>query len=158
MDTSGETPLSRRWPWKPLLAGLIVTVVLVVALRWGSRRQSAPHGTQNKAYAAKIWLHASDALRANTMMAGSVTYIDGEVQNRGALPISYLTARVRFVDPFGQLAQLAVRPIVDQDSGVLKPGEIRKFRLSFSHISALWNQAPPEMKPLKIYVLAPARH
>ncbi len=139
-----------------MLAGLIVTLALIALLRWGSRHQNSPQGRSDRAYAARIELRATDALRAETMMAGSVYYIDGKVRNRGPLPVSYLTARIRFLDPFGQLAQLSERPIVDHSSGVLQPGQTRAFRLGFSHISALWNQAPPAMQPAAIYV-QPAR-
>ncbi len=146
-----------RWPWKPLAVGVAITVAAVLALRWGSRQENTPSGKPDLAYAAHIELRATAALRAETMMAGSVYYIDGRIQNRGPLPISFLTARLQFFDPFGQIAQVANRPIVDAASGLLKPGESRSFRLGFSHISALWNQAPPAMRPVSIFVMPPAK-
>lgn len=152
MVSSASTPLPpspRRW--LPIVIGVVGTAVIiavaVVGWHWGSR----PAGRADPGYVPRVLAQATRVSQAQTMMAGSVIYVDGTVANTGTRTVTQANATLRFSDVYGQLAQLSRVSIVDANSGPLRPGQRRSFRLGFDHVSAQWNQAPPAVKITQVY-------
>jgi hypothetical protein len=150
----------------PALAGVGVVLVLIGILLLLSR------GNQNSTtesaglappdlYAAELSISNLKMSTADNFAGASVTYLDGQIENRGAHTFKSITMQVAFKDQVGQLIQKETLPLVlivahepYVDTGALsasplKPGEIREFRLAFEHISDLWNRNYPELRIIR---------
>lgn len=145
MALLGEAPAERRqFPWIPTVVGVVVVVVIVLVIVFDRQTASRQAGHPNPGYVSQVRVTPTRVLEAETMMAGSVIYVDGTVANLGSRPVTALSVRLRFKDPYGQLVQQEQTQVVSASSGLLPPGVTRSFRLGFDHVSAQWNQAPPE--------------
>jgi len=143
--------------WRPILIGVVLVVVVVgiaaLLLRSTPKPASGP-----PAYAGNVKLSDVKMSAAENFVGASVTYIDGTVTNTGNQTVIGATVHVTFRDSLGQIAQAEDVPLhVLQTGGPyedttllrvapLAPGQSRKFRLTFEHVSADWNQAYPELK------------
>lgn len=148
---STPQPPSGRRRWLPILIGAAVTVFIIVLAFASGRFASRPTGHTNPAYIPQVQARATQVSQADTMMAGSVIYVQGTIANRGKLPVTAAQATLRFVDPYGQLAQLSQVTLVGAQTGPLPAGQSRSFRVGFDHVSARWNQAPPAVKIISVY-------
>lgn len=138
---------TRRW-----VIGAAVTAAVVIALVFAGRRAAAPAGTADPNYAPNVGAVATGVSQAETMMAGSVIYVDGAVSNRGRRAVTQVLARLRFFDSLGQLVQTESSPLLAPAAGPLAPGQTRPFRLGFDHVSAQWNDAPPRIEIAQVFV------
>lgn len=148
---SSPPPPSRARRWLPILIGVAVTVLIIVLVSVGGRVASQPKGHLNPAYLGNVQATASAVSQAETMMAGSVIYVQGTITNRGHRAVTAAQATLRFVDPYGQLAQLSQATLVGPATGPLAAGQSRGFRVGFDHVSAQWNQAPPAVRITRVY-------
>lgn len=152
MTTEATTPAKREVPWRALSIGLGVTVVIVIAVVLASLYQPSPSGQAATSYAPQIEFGNLRVSAAETMMAGSVTYVDGSVRNKGDRTVTALTVTMTFHDVMGQIVQTEKTAIVTDKTGPLQPNSIRPFRVGFDHISAEWNQAVPNLAVSAVYV------
>jgi hypothetical protein len=149
--------------WRPVLVGVVLVVVVVGIIAWLSRAQpktaTAPHP-----YAAKVKLADLKMSAAENFVGASVTYLDGAVTNSGDKTVTHVTVHVTFKDSLGQAAQVEDIPLhvlqtggpypdaVDLNALPLAPGQSRKFRLTFEHVTADWNREYPELQVTDVSV------
>lgn len=146
-----EPPAPRAMPWLHLAIGAVVTALIVAVFAFHGHIAARPSGRLDPAYLHQVRASATRVLEADTMMAGSVIYVDGAVANLGPRAVTAVEVRLRFKDPYGQLVQEERSQVIGSASGPLPPGATRTFRLGFDHVSAQWNQAPPEIQVLSVF-------
>jgi len=149
--------------WRPILIGVVLVVVVVgliaLLLRSTPKPASGP-----PAYAASVKLSDVKMSVAQNFVGASVTYVDGNVSNTGGETVIGATVHVVFRDSLGQIVQAEDVPLMVLQTGgpyddtsslratPLAPGQNRRFRLSFEHVSADWNQAYPELQIVDVSV------
>lgn len=87
---------------------------------------------------------------ATNFLGETVTYLDGSVTNTGSKPVSRLDVELNFVDTLNQVVlRETAHPLANRPKP-LGPGESHAFRLTFDHMPADWNQAPPRVRPVYV--------
>jgi len=136
-----------------LLAGLVGGFVLQQhhavhpASAGGGRRALSD---QQKAYLASLVFADLRMSAAVNFLGDTVTYLDGNVTNTGAKMVRRLEVELNFVDTLNQVVlRETAHPLADRTSP-LQPGESQTFRVTFDHMPADWNQAPPTVKPVYV--------
>ena len=144
-----------------------VTIIAIVALALAvlvgifvlhqhnavSRRATAGErppalSAEQQAYLPLLVLSDLRMSAATNYLGDTVTYLDGSVANQGTKPVRRIEVELNFVDPFRQVVlRENARPLADR-SKPLGPGESCAFRVSFEHMPADWNQAPPNVRPV----------
>ncbi len=148
---AGEAAGRERFNWMPVIVGVAGTFLVLLVFLLGGKISSRPAGQLDNAYGAQVRAQATKVLSAQSMMAGSVIYVDGAVANQGPRTITLLRVRMRFHDLYGQLVQTENQDLVNATTGPLAPHASRTFRAGFDHISDMWNQAPPDLQLLQVY-------
>jgi hypothetical protein len=154
-------PQQRDSNWLPIVLGIGLVVVVVAGIAWLSRTQpktaSIPHP-----YISNLKLADLKMSAAENFVGASVTYLDGTVTNVGDRAVTHAVVRVTFKDSLGQVAQeeqVALRVLqpsgptldaVDLSMTPLSPGQSNKFRLTFEHVSASWNQEYPQVEVMDV--------
>jgi Protein of unknown function (DUF2393) len=155
----------RNWlPW--VVAGCVVLLVLgwmIFAGRQERTRQAAETALATPdAYASQLTLDHLQMSQAPNFAGGKITYIDGQVTNRGGKTVTGVQVAVTFKNDIGEppqrvpipLSLIRTRePYVDIEpvaAEPLKPGEMWEFRLIFDHITPNWNQQYPEIAATRV--------
>jgi hypothetical protein len=166
MDGLIQQPLLReerdtsRWMIVISMA-VIAAAVIAAALLFRDKPKTASGPPPYAAY-----LKFSDLKMSQTQnfVGTGVTYIDGTLTNNGDKTVTHATVRVTFRDPYGQVAQIEEVPIralqnvgpymdaVGLSASPLPPGQNKRFRLNFEHISTQWNQGYPELQIVDVTV------
>lgn len=114
------------------------------------------------AYAVSLPITREAMSESTNLAGGTVTYLDGQIANRGSRIVSGVTVQVLFRSFAHEVAQnetLAVRlirtrePYVDVEpisAAPLKPGDERDFRLIFDAVSPDWDGAYPELRIIHV--------
>ena len=155
---SPTTPDDSTGPWRAIIAGTAVVVVLVGLLVWlGSGKRSAPQTPSP--YAEQLQISGVKMAEAKNFVGGTVTYVDGKITNTGEKTVTSAIAEVIFRNSLGEVVQKEQIPvrvlvfqgpernILDLRSAPLKPGASADIRLTIEGtISADWNQGYPEVR------------
>ena len=148
-----ERDTSRRSIVIAIVVIVAIAAIVAVALRQRPKVQPPP-----PAYAANLKFSDLKMSQAQNFVGATVTYIDGTLNNIGNKKVTHMTVQVTFSDAYNQVAQLESVPIrILQTGGVyddtadlsqspLAPGQSKRFRLTFEHVSEQWNQAYPQLK------------
>lgn len=147
-----------RWP-VPLLAGVAVVGLLVLALHWltkpgpqgsaGSADRHLALGATEKAYAEQIHISDLRMSRAVNLVKQEFTYVNGVLANDGAREIRDIELVTEFRDQFNQVVLREIqRPFgtATKPGAPLPAGQRREFQLTFEHVPADWNQQYPEIR------------
>jgi hypothetical protein len=134
--------------------GLAVAVYLLARIlhdqRGADTSARAMPTAEETAYLANIKASRARMSVAQNFLGSSVYYLSAEVTNAGPKTVRALDLQLEFLDPFNQVVlRDTVHPITPAVPP-LKPGETRPFRVTYEHISAEWNQAPPRMTPVAV--------
>ena len=158
---------SRSWlPW--VVAGVVVLLVLGGFLL-SSRHQRSLEQTENAsqtpdAYAGQLAISNPQMSEATNFAGGKVTYVDGQITNKGDKTVTGVTVTVKFKNDAGEPPQSVPMPLslirtrepyIDIEpvsAEPLKPGETHDFRLIFDHVTPNWNQQYPDVAPLHVQV------
>jgi hypothetical protein len=129
-----------------VLAGLVAVLVLQQ-----HRAVSRPAlSAEQKAYLASLVFGDFHMSAASNFLGDTVTYLDGSVMNKGAKLVRRLDVELNFVDTLNQVVlRETAHPLADR-ARPLQPGETRAFRVTFDHMPADWNQAPPTAKAVYV--------
>ena len=129
-----------------VLAGLVAVLVLQQ-----HRAVSRPAlSAEQKAYLASLVFGDFHMSAASNFLGDTVTYLDGSVMNKGAKLVRRLDVELNFVDTLNQVVlRETAHPLADRATP-LQPGETRAFRVTFDHMPADWNQAPPTAKAVYV--------
>ena len=131
---------------------LVLTAVVVFlwhshgAAELGSNA-STPPTDEEKAYFTQLEVTDVRMSAAENFLGVSVTYMDARVTNKGTKTVRRLGFDLTFVDTLNQVVLRERARPVTQQTPPLKPGESRAFRVTFEHMPADWNQAPPTIVP-----------
>jgi hypothetical protein len=131
----------------------LVAVLVLHQHRAASRPASAGEVRQalspeQKAYLASLVFADLRMSAAVNFLGHTVTYLDGSVTNKGSKPVRRLDVELNFVDSLSQVVlRETAHPLAGRASP-LPPGETHAFRVTFDHMPADWNQAPPTVKPV----------
>jgi len=155
----------RSWlPW--IAAGTVVVIALFMILFTGHRNrarqeaESAVHGPDP--YASNLAIGNLKMSEAENFAGGKVTYVDGEISNKGDKTVTGVNVAVTFKNDVGEPPQVIPMPLslirtrepyVDIEpvsAEPLKPGDTHEFRLIFDHVSPVWNQQYPGVAAIRV--------
>lgn len=130
------------------LAVMVAALALLLHLR--SRPSEGPEAlsAEQKAYLQQIVVSDARMSAAENFLGHTVTYLDAQVTNKGTRAVRQIELELVFVDMLNQVVLRETARPVTLRSPALKPGQTRAFRVSFEHMPADWNQAPPTITPL----------
>jgi hypothetical protein len=134
-----------------LLAAAVLAIGIAIGLLLMRSRARAPSphpalSEEQKAYFSQVVVSNVQMSAAENFLGDTVTYLDAQVTNQGPRAVRELELELGFVDMLNQtVLRETVRPITPR-TPPLEPGETRSFRVSFDHMPAEWNQAPPAVK------------
>jgi hypothetical protein len=164
---SEQKPPTEERSWLPwIAAGTVIVIALVVVLLAG-HRDRARHEADSAVrgpdpYAANLSIGNLKMSEAENFAGGKVTYVDGEITNKGDKTVTGVNVAVTFKNEVGEPPQVVPMPLslirtrepyVDIEAvsaEPLKPGETHEFRLIFDHISPVWNQQYPSVEPSRV--------
>ena len=109
-----------------------------------------PLGSEEKAYLSKIVVTDARMSAAQNFIGDTITYLDGRITNQGSKTIRRVELRLEFVDTLDQVVLRDSAHPVTPRMPPLEPGKSRSFRVSFDHMPADWNQAPPRITPISV--------
>jgi hypothetical protein len=160
--SSNRAPADKR-NWLPVaiaIAVAMVALLLVVVLGHHASRSAAPVATAGPApadpYADKLELSNIHMSESTNFAGGKVTYLDGQITNRGNKTVTAISVQVTFNNIMGELPQRmtvpmslirAHEPYIDTEhiaADPLLPGVTKEFRLIFEGITPIWNQEMPQ--------------
>ncbi len=130
-----------------ILAAIVGALALVGRLGSHSALPQAVLSEEQRAYFQKIVVTDARMSAAQNFLGGTVAHLDARVTNRGAKVIRRLELELKFVDTLGQVVLMETARPITARTPPLKPGETRPFTVSFEHMPADWNQAPPALLP-----------
>ena len=144
---------------------IVIAISVIVAIAGVAAfvlRQKPKVQAPPPAYAPFLSFSDLKMSQAQNFAGATITYLDGTLSNKGDKTVSSVMVRVTFSDAYNQIAQIENVPIrVFQTGGPLDdtadlsvspvlPGQSKRFRLIFEHVSGQWNQAYPELKVISI--------
>lgn len=103
-----------------------------------------------QAYLREIAVTDAHMSAADTPLGTAVTYLDARVANKGSQTVREVDLRLEFVDMTGQMVLRQTTHPVSRQTAPLKPGELRGLHVTFDHMPAEWNQAPPAFTPVYV--------
>lgn len=158
-----SAPPAKERNWLPLVVAVAIVLVvgggLLLIFEHGKSRPAAPPiSTPIDAYAANLAISGLQMSESSNLAGEKVTYLDGQIGNKGNLTVSGITVQVLFRDPAREVAwndtQLLriIRtrdPYIDVEpiaAAPLKPGSQEDFRLIFDTVPKDWDGAFPEIR------------
>lgn len=149
----------RERNWTPFIVGLVavLAVVGIIALLTRNRGQGTP---EVNPYAAKLQISDAKASQAENYVGGAVTYLDATITNTGDKALTGADMSLIFKNTLNEIVQKETLPLrvivpnplagypdlVEMSRSPIGPGQSKIVRMTLEHISADWNQAPPEMQ------------
>jgi len=149
--------------WVPFVVGL-VAVVVVVGIIIVITRNSGRTTLKVDPYAAKLKISNAKVSAAENYVGGTVTYLDADITNTGEQAVVAGDMYLVFHNTLNEVVQKETLPLrvlvpnqlagypdlVDLSRDPIGPGQTKTVRMTLEHISADWNQAPPEMELLNL--------
>jgi hypothetical protein len=157
----------RRWLPVVIAAAIVLLVATVVILSLELRNAHgkggiAPVSAPLDPYAGSLALARLAMSESTNLAGGKVTYLDGQITNRGGRTVTGVTVQVLFRDFAHEVAQNESQPLklirtrepyIDVEplsAAPLRPSDQRDFRLIFDAVSPDWNRAYPEIRILHV--------
>jgi hypothetical protein len=156
------TPAEKR-NWLPVAIAIgvaVLALLLVVLLGHHASRPSTASATSGPApadpYAGMLELSNIHMSESENFAGGKVTYLDGQITNRGNKTVTGVLVQVTFNNDLGELPQRmtvplnlirAHEPYIDTEhvtADPLVPGASKEFRLIFEGVTPIWNQQMPQ--------------
>lgn len=145
--------------WTPFLIGLVAVLVAVGAII-AVTRNSGQTKQQVNPYVAKLQISNAKVSAAENYVGGTVTYLDADITNTGDKTLVGADMNLVFKNTLDEVVQKETLPLhvlvenqmggypdlVDMSRSPIAPGRTKTVRMTLEHISADWNQAPPQMQ------------
>ena len=145
--------------WTPFVVGLVAVVVVIGAIILFTRNTGKTTQQVNP-YAAKLQISNAKVSAAENYVGGTVTYLDATITNTGDQSLVGADMNLVFKNTMNQIVQKETLPLhvlvenqmggypdlVDMSRSPITPGHSKTVRMTLEHISADWDQAPPEMQ------------
>ena len=103
-----------------------------------------------RGYLAQIAVTDARMSAAETPLGTTETYLDARVVNSGSRTVRQLDLQLDFQDTMSQVVLQQVSRPVTGETAPLGPGQVRSLHITFDHMPAEWNQAPPVFTPLYV--------
>lgn len=161
MNHSEETTSS--FPVIPLAVAGVLGIGVLIGVLWLARSEEQrlapaaparlpPLAGEEARYAReRIELGPLSLSRWRNFLGQEVTYVDGTVKNAGSRAVTSLEITLEFRDIFGQVVlRERVRPVGQSPrsgrmSPLLRPGDVRAYRVGFEQLPAEWNRSSPRV-------------
>lgn len=138
----------------------MVALLAVVAAVVVSSRAPVNIAPVQNAYATSLKLSDVKLSAAENYVGGTVTYLDVNITNTGNQTLTGAQMHAVFKNTMGQVVQTESIPLhvlvenqmagypdlVDLSRSPIGPGQTRTVRMTLDHISADWDNNPPEMQ------------
>src|SRR5262249_38821411 len=102
-------PGSRNW--KPIIAGIVVVLLIVVAVTLIGRVTRSYSDASGDPYLSKLELSNLHMATAENFAGGSVTYIEGTLTNNADRKITGASAQVIFRNTLAEITQRETLPL-----------------------------------------------
>ena len=143
----------------PFIVGLVAVLVVVGIIVVLTRNRGQGTAVVDP-YAAKLQITDAKASQAENYVGGTVTYLDATITNTGDKALVGGDMSMVFKNTLNEVVQKETLPLrvivpnplagypdlVDLNKSPIGPGQSKTVRMTLEHISADWNQAPPEMQ------------
>lgn len=139
----------------PFLIGIVVVFVVFGAFYFAMRfstgttpavQKPLPFGPVEQAYVAEIAFENFNLSRFENMLHQQVTYLNGDISNKGSSTIRAVEITVEFYDQNNHVALRDTRRIIGSDTQPLESGETRDFQVGFEAIPGSWNGKFPSVR------------
>jgi hypothetical protein len=157
----------RRWLPVVVAAAIVLLIAAVVILSLEFKNHGGSNGITPVTapldpYAGSLAVSHLAMSESSSLAGGKVTYLDGQIANRGGRTVTGVTVQVLFRDFAHEVAQNESQPLklirtrepyIDVEplsAAPLRPGDERDFRLIFDTVSPDWNGAYPEIRFLRV--------
>jgi hypothetical protein len=164
---SHQTREAVSWlPWIIAAAVIILGLGILVVVGGRGKTESPSAGTGMSPadpYAAQLPITNLQMSEATSFSGAKVTYIDGQIINRGDRTLNAITVQVGFHSDVGQFAQRLALPLslirtrepyIDTEpvsAAPIEPGQSRDFRLIFDIVPPDWNLQYPEIRVISVH-------
>ncbi len=147
--------------WVPMALGAALVLVVLIAIGVISRSKSA-QAPKADPYAAQVQVSSLHMATAENFAGGSVTYIEGTINNAGDKKVTGAQVQVLFKNSLNEIAQKETLPVmvvmpntpyVDYgtlDRAPLAAHQSRGFRLTLEHVSADWDGQIPSVRVVSV--------
>lgn len=136
----------------PFLVGAIVVLIVFcsfyLALRFSGSSNSPAQkplafGSTEQAYVTSIRFENMNVSGLENMLHQKVTYLSGDISNKGTRTIRAAEITVEFYDQSNKVALRDTRRIIGDDTRPLESGETQSFQIGFEAIPESWNHQFP---------------
>lgn len=145
--------------WTPFVIGL-VAVVVVVGIIALVTRNTGQKAQQVDPYVSQLQITNAKVSAAENYVGGTVTYLDADITNTGDKTLVGADMNLVFKNTMNEIVQKETLPLhvlvenqmggypdlVDMSRSPITPGHSKSVRMTLEHISADWDQAPPQMQ------------
>jgi hypothetical protein len=145
--------------WTPFIIGL-VAVFVVVGIIALTTRNTGQKAQQVDPYVSKLQISNAKVSAAENYVGGTVTYLDADITNTGDKTLVGADMNLVFKNTMNEIVQKETLPLhvlvenqmggypdlVDMSRSPITPGHTKSVRMTLEHISADWDQAPPQMQ------------
>ena len=143
--------------WLPMAMGGAMVLVVLITIGIIARNK-AGQGPKADPYVSQLQVTNLHMATAENFAGGSVTYIEGTVNNAGDKKVTGAQVQVLFKNSLGETAQKETLPVmvvmpntpyVDYgtlDRAPLAAHQSRGFRLTLEHVSADWDGQIPAVR------------
>jgi hypothetical protein len=133
-----------------VIAGLVAGGAWLMHVRLTRPVVRPPLSAEARSYLAQIAVSDARMSAAETPFGTTETYLDAQVVNRGSRAVRQLDLRLDFEDTMSQVVLRQVSRPVTEDTAPLRAGQVRNLHITFDHMPAEWNQAPPVFTPVYV--------
>ncbi|MGB6482136.1 MAG: FxLYD domain-containing protein [Candidatus Acidiferrales bacterium] len=139
----------------PFVVGAVVVVLVFgafyLAMRFSGGSTSTvqkplPFGAAEQAYVAEVSFDNLSLSAFENMLHQQVTYLNGDIFNKGARTIRAAEVTVEFYDQDNKVALRDTRRIIGNNTQPLQSGETRDFQIGFEAIPDRWNHKFPAIR------------
>ena len=154
---------SQERNWAPFVVGL-VAVILVIGAMILFTRNSGKTTQKIDPYVSQLQISNAKVSAAENYVGGTVTYLDATITNHGEKTLEGADMNLVFHNTLNEVVQKETMPLhvlvenqmggypdlVDMSRSPILPGHSKEVRMTLEHISADWNQVPPDMQLLNL--------
>jgi hypothetical protein len=150
----GENSMNRSVAVRALVASAaiaaLVATIFILHRNAESPNASSKPGADENAYLSQIHVADAQMSAARNYLGDTIYYLDAKVTNAGSKPVASIELQLEYVDTLGQVVLRDSAFPVTTRMPPLKPGMRRAFQVSYDHMPADWNQAPPKVTVLRV--------
>jgi hypothetical protein len=132
------------------MAALVTGWVLLRSPGAFPESAGGPLSAEEAAYLSQISVTEARMSAARNYLGDTIIFLDAKVTNRGSRSVRDVQLQLEYVDTLGQVVLRDFTHAVTTRMPPLEAGKTRDFRVSYDHMPADWNQAPPKVTVLRV--------